>query len=91
MSASLAVKSIQIVLYETVFRCSLYLCHKILIFCRRVVIFYVFVSQANDVEGEKLLERGAALMNQSKNMNRVWTKEGQSNKKRKFIKPAEID
>ncbi len=52
-----------------------------------------------ELDGAKLLERGAELMNQSKSLNRVWTKAGSgrggghqqqqqhSNKKRKFLKP----
>ena len=56
-----------------------------------VTVLLNFGPQDNDVDGQKLLERGAELMNQTKTMNRVWTKDGQSNKKRKFIKPNEME
>lgn len=44
------------------------------------------------VEGEMapLLQRGVQLLQHSKSMNKVWTKEG-SHKKRRFLKPGEDD
>jgi hypothetical protein len=49
----------------------------------------IYILSFQDYDGEKLLQQGARLMEQSRSMNRVWTKDGgpNSHKKRKFQKP----
>ena len=55
----------------------------------KLLLFALF----QDLEGQKLLERGAQLMTQHKSVNRTWSKDQQQqqHKRRKFQKPKEDD